>query len=101
MTETQLGGSPLVTFEWTDFNFFKEKFINKITNDYKPNEIQSNVAKTTKHNLWESNFDYLNDEIFFPLKLWLMETSQIYINQKTNKIYADYFYNQWKQNNES
>jgi len=24
-----------------------------------------------------------------------------HINQKTNKIYADYFYNQWKQNNES
>ena len=41
MTETQLGGSPLVTFEWTDFNFFKEKFIIKL----------QMITNLTKYNL--------------------------------------------------
>lgn len=96
MFEYFLGQIPLVNFVWNDFDNYEIQLKNKILEDSSPNQIESNIAPLAKKNLWESNFNYLDsNEIFFPLKLWIIDSCKNYINQKNKTNYEFVITESW------
>lgn len=87
MTEYGLGHIPLVNFVWNEFDKFEPTLLKKISKDIKANEVESKISTKSKYNLWESGFDYLESDIFVPLKIWIIEVCQQYINSKNNTKY--------------
>lgn len=95
MTEYFLGQIPLVNFVWEDFNKHETFLKKSILSDYKEDTIESDITPTAKHNLWESNFSYLEKEDLSVLKMWLINTCQQYINSKNNTNYNFVITDSW------
>jgi uncharacterized protein (TIGR02466 family) len=96
MTEFFIGQIPLVNFVWDEYNLHEESLKLQIKQDYKQNTIESDISPQAKRNMWESNFLYLeSNEVFAPLKHWLLNTCEQYVNNKNNANYKFIIEDSW------
>lgn len=79
----------LYEFHWGNFNLHRDNLINHCLEKEKPNTIESNVAVRAKSNLWESTFQFLedNDPSVIALKLWMVGTIEDFLLRSNNKNY--------------
>lgn len=95
MIEYLLGQIPLVNFIWENVEEFYDQMYSKIQLDYKENQIESEISPQAKSNLWESNFNYLEQNEFFELKKWITNNCEAYIKEKTKKDYKFVITESW------
>lgn len=91
------GNSLLAEFVWSDFSDHRIGLINTCLTQEKPNTVESNIAPHAKYNLWESDFNFLeqdNSDIS-ALKLWITYTCQEYINAVNNTNYRFVITDSW------
>lgn len=83
-----IGGIPLITTDWLEFDRYKLKYQELALALHKPNLVESNVSPQAKFNLYESSFNFLDEfEEFVDLKLWLLESNMIAINNLNQTDY--------------
>ena len=91
------GNSLLVEFDWGDFNIFKQPLVDYCLSQEKPNTIESNIAPHAKGNLWESQFNFLEDPnpAVMALKMWIILSCQLHISQLNRKDYKFVITESW------
>lgn len=91
------GNSLLVEFNWGEFDLHKADIIEYCLNLEKPNTVESNIAVSAKHNLWESKFNFLesNSPGVIALKLWLVQECEKYVSTINNKNYKFVITESW------
>lgn len=93
----EFGNSLLGKFAWSDFQTYQEQLVLYCLSLEKPNTIESEISISSKHNLWESKFNFLesNDNSITALKMWVIQTCQQYVNTLNNKNYKFIITESW------
>lgn len=84
-----VGGLPIGGIEWEDFELYRQQIIDFCLSKEKVNTIESNVGVGIKNNLWESDFNFLNNPELQPLNNWLNVTITEFIstiNRKQHRV---------------
>lgn len=92
-----LGNSLLAEFNWDQLDQHRVNLINYCLQRAKPNTVESNIAPHAKSNLWESKFDFLedNDPDIIAVKLWITEVCEQYVNQLNRSNYKFIITDSW------
>jgi uncharacterized protein (TIGR02466 family) len=93
----EFGNSLLAEFSWNNFQIYQEQLVSYCLHLEKKNTIESNISVSSKHNLWESKFNFLesDDPGITELKMWIIQTCQQYINTLNNKNYKFIIAESW------
>lgn len=82
-----VGSIPVGLIDWEEFEQYKEYIISTCLSMANSNTIDSNVATEVKHNLWESNFQFLATPEMNKLNNWLTHTVTDFVNTINNTNY--------------
>lgn len=94
--EIFIGKLPLLISDWPDFKDHKQKIINTCLEFEKINTVESQIAPRAKHNLWESTFDFLEQQqSLINLKLWIVEESASMISDLNKRNYRTVITESW------
>lgn len=84
MNEHNIADIPILTSTWSKWFDYKNQIVNYCLANYKKDVVESNVAPNAKKNLWESNFNLLDNEEFLELKQWISQSASTAISKKNN-----------------
>lgn len=78
----------LHSFHWDQFDLYKDEIINYCLSREKPGIVELNISSHCKHNLWESDFQFLESNVagITALKLWIIDVCEQYLHQ-LNEVY--------------
>ena len=87
----------LAEFSWEEFGQYKKSLIDYCLEKEKPNTVESNIAPSGKFNLWESSFNFFEDDhpSVVALKLWIIKSCERYINLLNNSNYKFIITDSW------
>jgi len=80
-------GLPIGVAQWDDFKSYKQSIVDFCFSQYKPNTIESNISPRSKNNLWESKFNFLENDELTPLKLWVIDQTTKFVNTVNSGSY--------------
>jgi len=86
-TITTAGAIPIGIYDWDEFSSYKTQIANVCLENEKSNTIESNIALEVKHDLWESDFNFLSKPELSILNSWISITTKDFVNEINNSNY--------------
>lgn len=87
----------ITEFTWENAPTHLPNLVDYCLNQEKPSQVESNISITSKHNLWESAFNFLEgtNNSLSALKIWITQTCQDYINSLNRSNYRFVITESW------
>lgn len=82
-----VGAVPIGIYDWDQFQDYKRLIIDYCLLNEKSNTVESNIAPEVKHNLWESDFNFLSKPHLHELNNWITLTTRLFVNTVNNSNY--------------
>jgi uncharacterized protein (TIGR02466 family) len=82
-----VGSTPIGIYDWTSFQKHKTSIVDYCLLNEKSSTIESDIAPEVKHNLWESDFNFLNRPELIELTKWITVTTKDFINSINHSNY--------------